>query len=410
MRDPRRRSGTRWTRLSLATAAVLYLAACSEGPPTIPEVERATPDAEASVDPTSLQAPTEAPVFAPRTGAAASSPVSGANVLIFGDRFERGFLETVLVGLGVNVTNVSTLPADLSPYDAIWHVGAFVPLTGAEQARLAAFLAAGRGVHLTGERPCCERLNASLQRLVNSVVVGGGIQVGGLGDFLPQGPFFTFNPGAVGEITTTPHVLDKWSPAAPGGMAGLAPQNVLVTHDRTGTPNGAAWECSDLEGSAGHLSILMDVNWFNPGFFPGPGRAEVIENVQTFLLRSCVIRVEIDIKPGSDPNSINPSSRGTIPVAILTTDDYDAPGETDRESLTFGRTGDEDSLHRRGRHGVPNCGVEDADGDGDDDLVCHFETQKAGFEDGDTEGILKGTTLGGTPIEGSDAVRIVPSP
>jgi hypothetical protein len=29
------------------------------------------------------------------------------------------------------------------------------------------------------------------------------------------------------------------------------------------------------------------------------------------------VLVSIDIKPGSDPNSINPFSRGVIPVAIL---------------------------------------------------------------------------------------------
>jgi hypothetical protein len=36
------------------------------------------------------------------------------------------------------------------------------------------------------------------------------------------------------------------------------------------------------------------------------------------------IEVTIDIKPGSDPNAINPSSRGVIPVAILTTESFDA--------------------------------------------------------------------------------------
>jgi hypothetical protein len=36
------------------------------------------------------------------------------------------------------------------------------------------------------------------------------------------------------------------------------------------------------------------------------------------------IPVLIDIKPGSDPNSINLGSRGTVPVAILSTQDFDA--------------------------------------------------------------------------------------
>ncbi len=48
------------------------------------------------------------------------------------------------------------------------------------------------------------------------------------------------------------------------------------------------------------------------------------------------IPVTIDIKPGSDPNSINPKSKGKIPVAILSTQDFDAPQMVDKDSLTFG--------------------------------------------------------------------------
>jgi len=42
-----------------------------------------------------------------------------------------------------------------------------------------------------------------------------------------------------------------------------------------------------------------------------------------------------------------------------------------------------------------------------DNVVCHFNTQDTGFEAGDTEGILRGKTMGGDPIEGRDSVRIV---
>lgn len=61
-----------------------------------------------------------------------------------------------------------------------------------------------------------------------------------------------------------------------------------------------------------------------------------------------VIEVAIDIKPGSDPNSIDSQDeKGVIPVAILSNDTFNAPSQVDRESLTFGRTGDENSLQRR---------------------------------------------------------------
>jgi hypothetical protein len=116
----------------------------------------------------------------------------------------------------------------------------------------------------------------------------------------------------------------------------------------------------------------------------------------------CVVEVEIDVKPGSDPNSINPKSKGKIPVAILSTMDFHAPGGVDPGSLTFGPTGDEASL------AFCNPSPEDVDGNGYDDLVCHFDTQATGFQCGDTEGILKGYTVDDVPIEGSDSVRIVP--
>ena len=111
--------------------------------------------------------------------------------------------------------------------------------------------------------------------------------------------------------------------------------------------------------------------------------------------------VDIDIKPSSDPNSINTNSNGTIPVAILSTGDFDAPNEVDKTSLTFGRTGDEQSLAK-----CPKS-AEDVNDDGLQDLVCHFKTREAGFQMGDTKGILKGETVDGRTIEGSDLVRIV---
>ena len=116
-----------------------------------------------------------------------------------------------------------------------------------------------------------------------------------------------------------------------------------------------------------------------------------------------LINVEIDIKPKSYPNSINPRSKGKIPVAILSAMDFDASTEVDTESLTFGPIGDEKSLAFCSRS------PEDVNDDGYYDLICHFYTQKAEFKCGNEKGILKGLTFEGTPVEGGDSVRIVPS-
>jgi hypothetical protein len=149
--------------------------------------------------------------------------------------------------------------------------------------------------------------------------------------------------------------------------------------------------CNDVPADDMNLSGLGDNVSHNVDYCP-------------WLEEPCspVIEVTIDIKPGSEPNSINPKSKGKIPVAILSTADFDATQEVDKESLTFGKTGDEDCLS------FCTKSDEDVNVEGLDDVVCHFNTQDTDFEDGDTEGILKGQTVDGVPIEGRDSVRIVP--
>jgi hypothetical protein len=114
-----------------------------------------------------------------------------------------------------------------------------------------------------------------------------------------------------------------------------------------------------------------------------------------------VLTVGLDIKPGSTDNPINTKSNGKVPVAVLSSATFDAPAVVDRATLTFGRTGDEDSFSHCGGSG------EDVNADGLPDLVSHFHTQATAFALGDTVGILKGTTLDGVAFQGTDAVQIL---
>jgi len=111
-----------------------------------------------------------------------------------------------------------------------------------------------------------------------------------------------------------------------------------------------------------------------------------------------IISVAIDIKPGSFPNSINPKSKGKIPVAILTTDSFDAT-TVDSTTVLFGATGTEAA--------PVQSALEDVDRDGDTDMILHFTTQDTGIQCGDTSASLTGETFSGQAIEGADSIKTV---
>ena len=111
-----------------------------------------------------------------------------------------------------------------------------------------------------------------------------------------------------------------------------------------------------------------------------------------------VLEVAIDIKPDEFPNSINPKSNGVIPVAILTTPDFDAT-TVDPLSVEFGPEGALEA------HGKGN--IEEVNGDGQRDLLLHFRTQDTGITCGDTEGVLTGEPFAGQAIVGSATMKTV---
>jgi hypothetical protein len=106
--------------------------------------------------------------------------------------------------------------------------------------------------------------------------------------------------------------------------------------------------------------------------------------------------IQVDIKPGSHTNPIKLRSQGVIPVAILTTEDFDA-NNVDVSTVKFG-PGDAQPVHHA---------LDDVDGDTDWDLIFHFKTQEAGTTCGDTEATLTAYTLDGLEITGTDSIKTV---
>jgi len=128
----------------------------------------------------------------------------------------------------------------------------------------------------------------------------------------------------------------------------------------------------------------------------------------TIDLEGLPVEVEIDIKPGSDPNSINPKSKGVIPVAILGSDTFDVT-DVDVTTLQFG-PGGATPAHDLTDSDVYNDHLEDVNDDGFMDLVSHYRTRETGIDAGDTEATLTGQTTGSIPIQGSDSIRTVGKP
>jgi hypothetical protein len=170
--------------------------------------------------------------------------------------------------------------------------------------------------------------------------------------------------------------------------------NTLLNSDQLPT------SLSDIDLSAANdttVYVLSDYPTYPPGrygFFVSIDR----NSIRLAPRVSAGIPVTIDIKSGSFPNSINPKSNGVIPVAILTTNTFDAT-TVDPLSIKFGPNGATEA-QGRGHN-------EDVDGDGDLDLVLHFRTQETGIQCGDTSSSVTGQTFDGQGIEGSDSIKTV---
>ncbi|MDH4140696.1 MAG: PKD domain-containing protein, partial [Coriobacteriia bacterium] len=133
-------------------------------------------------------------------------------------------------------------------------------------------------------------------------------------------------------------------------------------------------------------------------------QGEQDEDTVQITVRSQTVSVVIDIKPGGYPNSINLGSRGVIPVAILSSEDFDATqvdpatAELAGAGVAVGGKGDKYLSHQ-----------EDVDGDGLIDLILQVRTEN--LDPGQFDGgyaCITAYTYGGINVRGCDEITIVP--
>lgn len=293
--------------------------------------------------------------------------------------------------------------------------------------------------------------------IVNSTFTGNRGDSGGSGIAIQGGTASLLN------LTISQNLVPQhWPGVGGGGLAVVAGnvslQNLIIAanEDYSGLPVGPTINCylstsATINNLGGNLVGITDgCNWpNNPGDLTGTLATPLDPLLQplqgTFMLpmhgspildaaiaadcpiedqrgmsrpqaagcdigaiEAVQVQPAIDIKPNAIINLIDRNSTGRVAVAIFSDPGFDAANQINLATLTFGRTGNENSLYRTGDKVF--CAPQDSNGDGKTDLICNFVIAQTGFMCGDTAGILRAYGLDGELILGQDAVRITPCP
>jgi hypothetical protein len=114
------------------------------------------------------------------------------------------------------------------------------------------------------------------------------------------------------------------------------------------------------------------------------------------------VEVTIDIKPDDAANIVNLHSAGVIPVAIFSSEDFDA-ATIDPATIILAEAG----VKTTGKRAKYLCRLQDVNGDGLADIVCQVYTGQFMAEPEESTAMLEAETFDGNPVWGKDNVNIV---
>ena len=149
----------------------------------------------------------------------------------------------------------------------------------------------------------------------------------------------------------------------------------------------------------GVLEIDIEGEFFNNGRIAFYNFSQASVNYEGYIV--VVVNVDIDIKPGSDPNAFNNDGNGVIPVAILGSETFDVsliiPTSVTLEGMALKTVGKaEKALYH----------YEDVNGDGFEDLVVQIQDEDGVFEPGEGVASVTGLLLDGRSFTGSDSIKV----
>jgi len=162
---------------------------------------------------------------------------------------------------------------------------------------------------------------------------------------------------------------------------------------------------SDLE-TAGSITCKCKLQNPIPGTTQGGKPLKVFEVISNpITLDKQTIMGSVDIKPGSDTNSINCTSNGETVVAFVSTDTFDAC-DLDPATVRWGSA----TVVKKG-NGDYKASCEDVSGSSLPDLVVHFYTQELDIFSDHKAGLVTGVTKDGLiSFAGQDSITPIKCP